>query len=70
MTWNDIRISKQFCKFCVRVLQNETCDIHEEFARKRKREKSLDELTNNEIIRLSVCDEYFTGEHIFNVLDK
>ena len=36
----------------------------------RKREKSLNELMNDEIIRLSVCDEYFAGEHIFNVLDK
>lgn len=65
MTQNDIRISKQFCKFCVRVLKHEA-----EFARQRKREKSLDELTNDEIISLSAYDEYFADEHIFNVLDK
>lgn len=65
MTQNDIRISKQFCKFCVRVLKHEA-----EFARQRKREKSLDELTNDEIISLSAYDEYFADEHIFKVLDK
>ena len=70
MTQDDIRISKQFCKFCVRVLKNEAVNIEAELARQRKREKSLNELTNDEIIRLSVCDEYFAGEHIFNVLDK
>ena len=65
MTQNDIRISKQFCKFCVRVLKHEA-----EFARQRKREKSLDELTNDEIISPSAYDEYFADEHIFKVLDK
>ena len=70
MTKNDIRISKQFCKFCVRVLKHEAVNIEAEFARQRKREKSLDELTNDEIISLSVYDEYFVDEHIFKVLDK
>ena len=69
MTQNDIRISKQFCKFCTRVLRNETHDIHEEIAKQRKQEKSLNELTTDEFISLSVCDEYFADEHIFNVLD-
>lgn len=70
MTQNDIRISKQFCKFCVRVLKHEAVNIEAEFARQRKREKSLDELTNDEIISLSAYDEYFADEHIFKVLDK
>ena len=70
MTQNDIRISKKFCKFCVRVLKHEAVNIEAEFARQRKREKSLDELTNDEIISLSAYDEYFADEHIFKVLDK
>lgn len=70
MNSNDIRISKQFCKFCLRVLKNEAINIHRENAKQREREKSLNELTGDEIIKLSVCDEYFEDEHIFNVLDK
>ena len=70
MTSNDIRISKQFCKFCLRVLKNEATNIHRENAKQREREKSLNELTGDEIIKLSVCDKYFEDEHIFNVLDK
>lgn len=70
MTSQDIRISKQFCKFCLRVLKNEQISFYREIAKQRKTEKSLNELTNDEIIRLSACDKYFNDEHIFNVLDK
>lgn len=70
MPQKDIRISKQFCKFCVRVLKNETNNIYAEIARQRKREKSLNELTNEEVVKLSACDEYFADEHIFNVFDR
>ena len=70
MTSQDIRISKQFCKFCLRVLKNEQISFYREIAKQRKTEKSLNELTNDEIIRLSACDKYFNDEHIFTVLDK
>ncbi len=70
MSSQDIRISKQFCKFCTRVLKNAVNDIHRENAKLRQQEKSLNELTGDEIIRLSVCDKYFNDEHIFNVLDS
>ncbi len=70
MSSQDIRISKQFCKFCTRVLRNEARDIQRSNARLRQQEKSLNELTGDEIIKLSVCDNYFNDEHIFNVLDN
>ncbi len=70
MNSKDMRISKQFCKFCVRVLKNAACDIQRENAKLRQQEKSLNELTGNEIIKLSACDKYFNDEHIFKVLDK
>lgn len=70
MTSQDIRISKQFCKFCLRVLKNEQISFYRKIAKQRKTEKSLNELTSDEIIRLSACDKYFNDEHIFNVLDK
>ena len=70
MTSQDIRISKQFCKFCLRVLKNEQISFYREIAKQRRTEKSLNELTSDEIISLSACDEYFNDEHIFNVLDK
>lgn len=70
MTSEDIRISKQFCKFCLRVLKNESINAQTEMSRQRKREKSLNELTGDEIIKLSAYDKYFEDEHIFNVFDK
>lgn len=44
MSSEDIRISKQFCKFCIRTLKNEAVDFHRENAKLREREKSLNEL--------------------------
>ncbi len=70
MNSQDMRISKQFCKFCVRVLKNAACDIERENAKSRQQNKSICELTGNEIIKLSACDKYFNDERIFKVLDK
>lgn len=70
MSSEDIRISKQFCKFCIRTLKNEAVDFHRENAKLREREKSLNELTGDEIAKLSADDKYFNDEHIFKVLDN
>ena len=67
---NDKRISNQFGSFCTRALKNEARNIHSEYERRRAHEKSLQELSSDEITQLSAEDKYFADEHIFNVLDK
>ena len=65
---NERRIQNQFGGFCVRVLKNETLNIHREHARLREREKSLGDLNASELEQTATADKYFMGEHIFEVL--
>ena len=65
---NERRIQNQFGGFCVRVLKNEANNIHREHARLREREKSLGELNAAELEQTATTDQYFMGEHIFEVL--
>lgn len=67
---NNKRISNQFGAFCTRVLKNEARKVHNEYAQQRKREVSLDGLTQEQIKQLSSEDKYFYDQHTFNVLDK
>ena len=67
---NEKRISNQFGDFCTKVLKNEARKVHNEYAKQRKREVSLDDLTQDQILQLSADDKYFNDRHIFNVLDK
>lgn len=67
---NEKRISNQFGAFCTRVLKNEARNIHKEYATQRKREISLDGLTQEQVMQLSSEDKYFSDQHTFNVLDK
>ncbi len=51
------KIEKQFHNFCITVLKNEANDIHRAYARQKLREKSLEDLTLDELLELSVpCD--------------
>lgn len=43
------RVQNQFGGFCTRVLKNEANRILNEYARQRDREKSLDELSPDEL---------------------
>ena len=65
---NERRIQNQFGGFCVRVLKNEANNIHREHARLRDREKSLNDLNAAELEQTATTDQYFMGEHIFEVL--
>ena len=65
---NELRIQNQFGGFCVRVLKNEANNIHREHARLRDREKSLGDLNASELEQTATTDQYFMGEHIFEVL--
>ena len=60
-------VQHQFGGFCTKVLKNEAKHIQREYARKREREKSIEDLTSQELEQTSHEDQYFSGEHIFEV---
>lgn len=64
------RVQNQFGGFCTRVLKNEANRIHNEYARQREMEKSLDAVTPEELEQIAVVDQYFQDDHIFEVLGK
>ena len=64
------RVQNQFGGFCTRVLKNEANRIHNEYARQRELEKSLDAVTPEELEQIAVVDQYFQDDHIFEVLGK
>ena len=64
------RVQNQFGGFCTRVLKNEANRIHNEYARQRELEKSLDTVTPEELEEIAVMDKYFQDEHIFEVFGK
>ena len=64
------RVQNQFGGFCTKVLKNEANRIHNEYARQRELEKSLDAVTPEELEQIAVMDQYFQDDHIFEVLGK
>ena len=84
MTSQDIRISKQFCKFCLRVLKNEQISFYREIAKQRKTEKSLNELfsefyafqnhgaepDDEDLEIISLIQEYMNTENADSLPDK
>ena len=67
-TYED-RVQNQFGGFCARVLKNEARNIDREFNIRFKNEKSIEELTEAELIQLAVEDNYFLSDKTFTVLD-
>lgn len=65
--YDERRIQNQFGGFCVKVLKNEARYIQREYARQREQEKSIDDLTLAEQEQIAHEDQYFNGEHIFEV---
>ena len=61
------RVQNQFGGFCTKVLKNEARHIQREYARQREQEKSIDDLTSQELEQTSHEDQYFSGEYIFEV---
>ena len=61
------RVQNQFGGFCTKVLKNEARHIQREYARQREREKSIEDLTSQELEQISHEDHYFNGEHSFEV---
>ena len=61
------RVQNQFGGFCTKVLKNEARHIQREYARQRELEKSIEDLTSQELEQTAHEDHYFNGEHIFEV---
>ena len=57
-----------FNSFCKQILKNEARDCYDEIKRRRDKEVSFSELSEQELEQLSTVDEYFTTEQIFSVL--
>lgn len=64
------RVQNQFGGFCTRVLKNEANRILNEYTRQRDREKSLDDLTLDELGQIAAYDRYFQDEYVFEVLGR
>ena len=64
------RVQNQFGGFCNRVLKNEVNRIMNEYARQRDREKSLDDLSPDELTQAASYDKYFQDEYVFEVLGR
>lgn len=61
------RVQNQFGGFCTKVLKNEARHIQREYARQRERETALDVLSPEELEQVSIEDQYFSREHIFEM---
>lgn len=61
------RIHNQFCKFCIRVLKNEACDIYREQNRGRRRKNQITILPLDEARTVQTYDKYFANENVFYV---
>ena len=64
------RVQNKFGGFCTRVLKNEANRILNEYAKQRDREKSLDDMTQDELTKAAAYDSYFQDEYIFEVLGR
>lgn len=60
---HEIHKQHTFDCYCKRVLKNEACNIQKEYSRRRNKEISFDELSEQELQSLCVSDEY-----IFDIL--
>lgn len=52
-----------FQSFCKRVLHNEACNAHEEIKRRRGKEVSFSDLSQQEARQLYTVDKYFVNEN-------
>jgi len=57
-----------FNSFCKQVLKNEARNCYDEIKRRRDKEVSFSELSEQELEQLSTVDKYFATEQIFSVL--
>lgn len=68
-TKHEIHKQHTFDCYCKRILKNEACNIYKEYSRRRMKEISLEELSEQELQTLCVPDEYFADQYVFDILD-
>ena len=51
-------------------MKNEANRIHNEYAKQRELEKSLEDMTPEELEQTAVMDKYFHDDHVFEVLGE
>jgi len=59
-----------FDSFCKKVLKRAALDFHREIKRRSKREVVFSDMSARDMAALSVTDEYFTDEFVFNVFGE
>jgi RNA polymerase sigma factor (sigma-70 family) len=63
-------IQHSFDSYCKKILKRTVLDWHRETRRRGEREVSFSELSERDLAKLSVTDNYFTDEYIFDVLGE
>ena len=67
---NRNRIVNQFCKFCTRLLKNETNDVYREQTRGQKYKNKITISMLEDVKSVGIYDDYFKVENIFTIDDK
>jgi RNA polymerase sigma factor (sigma-70 family) len=63
-------IRHSFDSYCKRILKRKVLDIHRENKRRSKHEITFSDMSAQEFFSLSVTDNYFTDEFVFDVLGE
>ena len=63
-------IQHSFDSYCKKILKGKAIDIHRERKRRSKREITFSDMSAQELALLSVEDEYFADEFVFNILGE
>jgi len=63
-------IRHSFDSYCKKILKGKAIDIHRENKRRSQREVTFSDMTARELSGLSVTDEYFADEFVFDVLGE
>ena len=63
-------IQHSFDSYCKKILKGKAIDIHRERKRRNKREITFSDMSAQELAALSVEDEYFADEFVFNILGE
>ena len=64
------RIQHTFDSYCKKILKYAMFDYYRAIKRRSKREIVFSDMSVSELAELSVTDEYFTDEYVFNVLGE
>lgn len=63
------RVQKQFDSFCKKILKYAACDYYRALNYRKKHEVAFSALSEQELAKFSVTDEYFKDAHSFTVQD-